>query len=170
MKFPRIWRYKNPVESSKNKVCGPDKKDLRLRHFLFHRIHQRRRTDSAKSVAWTACTSDSIGNAGNEKRFFISRDWTRYSDLWQDFFVFRLLKILSFFFYAEDRMINFCKNKLSIHVQIIITIFLRITYVLNRFMDTSHFSQKKAFQNQPFHPMKKKTTTVKTLNNDYGTG
>lgn len=77
VKFPGVELIKFP--SNRRKISCVAKirssgKDFRLRHFLFQGIHQRRRPDSAKSVAWTACTNGSIGNAGNERRFpFIRR-------------------------------------------------------------------------------------------------
>lgn len=77
MRFPGVELIKFP--SNRRKISCVAKirssgKDFRLRHFLFQGIHQRRRPDSAKSVAWTACTNGSIGNASNERRFpFIRR-------------------------------------------------------------------------------------------------
>lgn len=64
---------------------------------------------------------------------------------------------------AEDRVVNFCKNKLSIHVQIIVTIFFS-NYIC---VESIHRNITEESISRPIIPGEKKTTTLKTLNNDY---
>lgn len=128
-----------------------------MRHFLFHRIHQRRRTDSAKSVACTACTSDSMRVMKNG---FLSIEIE--SQIYDKTKL--LLCLLAF---AENSLVSLLRRSKSYLYTFELLLLFQITYEWMH-LDTSKYHTEEGISRSIVPGEKKKK--LKILNNDYGTG
>lgn len=129
VKFPRVWRYKNPVESSKNKVCGPDKKKERISDcvisYFIEFTNDVEQTQRNRSRGPHARATRSVMRVMKNGFLSVEIEQISRSTTRSNFFVFPCV-YWKFYHFSSTHRINFCKTKLSIHVLIIIAIFFEL--------------------------------------------